>query len=200
MKMLKIGEVVYYTRREPYGYGYQIMSKTPIDEKRNKYDELFLSYDKEKVKEIFDKIEKTKEVPTTFPDTSNEVPPTRVLVHRTKHYTYHYNVSTKEMLIKTFRHILNEEKDYYYKPDEPKNDTGITCVEDLEKIPFDEMREQTAEKWEKYEKQLKSYKNEFFDWNILQEVINGKGNLRDVRDTMDVYEEGKWEIEDLIEV
>lgn len=205
MKYLKIGETEYYTRSEPNGYGYQIMGKTSIlvvsvllqDETRKKFDVLFASFDKEKVNNVFTKMEETGEVPNTFPDTSNEVPPIKILVHRSKHFTSHYNVSTKEMLMKTMRHILTGEKDYYYKPDEPKNDSGVTSSEDLELIPFEVMRKEATVKWLNYEKELKEHKIRMIDWNNLQDVINGKGNPMEA---MGEYENDNWDIEDLIEI
>jgi hypothetical protein len=121
----------------------------------------------------------------------------KILVHRTKHFTAHYNVSTKEMLHKTIRHILNEEKDYYYKPEKPENNTGINCVEDLEKIPFEELRNETAEKWKNYEEQMKRYDYAMHDWNNLQEVLKGKG---DPIDAMREYESDCWDIEELQEI
>ena len=121
----------------------------------------------------------------------------KILVHRTKHFTAHYNVSTKEMLTKTIRHILNEEKDYYYKPDETENNTGITCGADLEKIPFEDLRNETTEKWEKYERQMKDHKIRMSDWNNLQEVLKGKG---DPMDAMREYESDNWDIEELQEI
>jgi hypothetical protein len=197
MKYLKIGEVEYYTRSEPNGYGYQIMGKTRIDEIRKKFSQLFISYDKNKVKDIFTKMEETGELPNTFPDTSNEVPPIKILVHRSKHFTSHYNASTKEMLTKTIRHILTDEQDYYYKPDEPKNDSGVTCVEDLELIPFEVMRKEATVKWLNYEKELKEHKIRMMDWNNLQEVIKGKGNPMDA---MREYESDNWDVESLITI
>ena len=195
MKKLKIDEVEYYTRTS--NYGYQIMSKILIEDGRNKYTEIFQSFDKEKINNVFTEMEKTMELPISFPDTSKEIPPIKILVHRQKHFTAHYNVSTKEMLIKTFRYILKQEKNYYYKPDEPKNDTGVTCLEDLELIPFEGMRIQTTEKWEKYEKELEKYKSEMSDWNNLQEVLKGKGNPYDA---MLEYEYERWDIEELITI
>jgi hypothetical protein len=162
---------------------------------------LFHTYNRELAREVFSKFE-NDEVVTDFPDTSGEVPPMKLLVYRSKHWTGYYNVPTPEILNKTFRHILKQEWNdclENWKPTNSiKNESGVTSQEEIDSIPIETVREDVQKKWNDYQKKIKENTQEMKDWENLRLVVReDKGNARDA---MDVYEAERWEIEDIQEV
>jgi len=201
MRTTEINGITYISRNQPMGYGYEIISKTPIDEKRIKYDLVFHSYNRDLVKSTMDRFMKG-EVVTDFPDTSDEVPPMKILVYRSKHYTNYYNVPTPESLDKTFRHILKQEWNdclEKWKPiNDINNDSGVTSQEEIDSIPVDDVREDVQRKWDEYQKKIKKNKWEMNDWENLRLVVReDKGSAKNA---MDTHEAGNWEIENLTEI
>lgn len=204
MKTVQISDgVEVYTRNSVQGYGYEIIKKTfveKIDENRtrNNYQQIFHTYKRDLLKSEFEKIEKTKAIPETWPDTSKEVPEMKIFVFRSKHCTYHFDAQTPEKLEKACRKILKEESPYW-PPDAPKNNSGIESAEELDKIGIETLRKEIEEKFNKYQKQLKQYNYNLTDWNNLQLVLEGKGTLRNALDALQYYEADRWDIVDLDE-
>lgn len=201
MRTTEIDGITYISRNKPMGYGYEILSKTPIDENRSKYNLVFHSYNRDLVKSIMDRF-MGGEVVTDFPDTSDEVPPMKLLVYRSKHYTSYYNVPTPESLDKTFRYILKQEWDSClenYKPiNNIENDSGVTSQEEIDSIPVDAVREDIQKKWDNYQRKISQRKKEMEDWENLRLVVReDKGNARNA---MDTHEVGNWDIENLTEI
>ena len=192
-----------YVRQQPYGYGFEVMQKTKLaastqrPEGAIRYTKIFHSYDKQKVLDVFKDIETTKQLPAQLPPTVDESIPARVLVFKGKHDTAYYDVHSLELLEKTCRHILTTEAHYYYKPEQPTNDSGVNSLEDIDKIPFKDLQIATRQKFEAYNEALKAYNIKLEDWDNLQHVIDGKGTLADVIDAMQIYENDNYEIEQL---
>ena len=198
MKSFLIENIEYYTRRNPSGYGYEIISKTPIGDNRYRYSCLFRSMDKELVNSKMDELIKTKQVPE-FPDTSNEVDNGKVLVYRSKHFTHHYSVPSLDIFYKVLRKILKDEYGGYVdnmKPNEPKNETGITCIEDLDKIQIESVREEISQKWDKYQKRMVQYRMSLREYDNLKLVIE-TSEKGDPKSAISEYEGDCWELVDL---
>ncbi|MFV2016637.1 MAG: hypothetical protein ACC656_14500, partial [Candidatus Heimdallarchaeota archaeon] len=140
-----------YSRRNPNGYGYEIIKETEIDKKRTRYhfQRIFHSYNPELINEIITKINSSSKIPETWPDISKEVPPIRILRFESKHYNYHFDVQTPEKFEKAARKIMKEESESYgyYPPDPPQNDSGIQNVEELKKIGIDTLRKEVEQKF-----------------------------------------------------
>jgi len=193
-----------YTRPNLNGYGYEICSRTFIDwkedgNKRHEYKLLFHSFDKNLILSLYEDIKKLKSVPETWPDTSKEVPPMRIFRFESKHYTYHFDAQTPEKLEAAARKVLNDESPYW-APDVPKNDSGIESIEELDLVGIDPWKTAVEEKFNRYQKEFKQYKIDRKNWEDLQLVIKGGGNLRDVLNVLREYESGRYEILDLDEV
>lgn len=205
MKRVKISDTVEVFNTNGYqGYGYQILKRSEVErisenKIRYKRELLFHSYNKKVVLELMTQIEETKTIPETWPDTSTEIPQARIFKFDSKHYTYHFDAQTPEKLEKAARRVLKEESPYY-PPDEPKNESGIETIEELEKIGIDSLKKEVEEKFNKYQKQLKNYNYHLSDWNNLCLVLEGKGELNNVLDALDKYEVDRYEIIDLDEV
>ena len=201
MRTIEIGENLYISRNNPDGYGYEIIKKVPIDEKRSKYSLVFHSYNRELVKSIMDRFMEG-EIVSEFPDTSDEVPPMKLLVYRSKHYTSYYNVPTPESLDKTFRYILKQEYKDYLKGMNPnnliENNSGVNSQEEIDSIPIETVRNDVQKKWDSYQKNIKRNEIENKDYENLRLVVDeDKGNSRNA---MDVYESERWDIETISEI
>jgi len=201
MRTITIDGIEYYSRSNPNGYGYEIIKKEPISDKKSKYSLVFQSYNRELVKSIFDRF-MNGEVVSEFPDTSNEVPPMKLLVYRSKHFTSYYNISTPESLDKTFRHILKEEWDSCLENWKPtnniENESGVTSQEEIDSIPIETVRENVQNKWDTYQRKLKEKTRETEDYENLRLVVReNKGNARNA---MDIYEAENWDIENIQEI
>lgn len=196
MRKIKIDGIEYYSRSAPSGYGFEIMKI--VDKK---YYLVFRSIDKGLVSSYMDRFMEG-EVVTEFPDTSYEKSPNKILVYRSKHFTYYYSVPTLESLDKTMRHILKEKYGPYIenmKPsDNVENESGVTSDEEVESIPIEAVREEVRKKWNKYKRREQENKELIRDYNNLKAIVTDKGG--NARNAMDTYECERWELETLMVV
>ena len=205
MKEVTIDGIEYYTRNAPCGYGYEIIKEEKIDEKKKKRRVYFRTYKIELLKSIFDKMKDTGKLPNVFPNTSSEIPPPKVLVHDTKHFRYHYFVDTPEKLKKTCIKILKErvDEDYYYKPEEPTNDSGIDSLDELDTIPekFAGMKSSFEMKFKVYQRAVIEYKSFMTDWGNLQRILDNEDlEIRFVWNVINEFEPENLRLEDMIVV
>lgn len=193
MRKIEINGVIYYSRRSPSGYGFEIMKI--VDKK---YRLVFRSIDKDLVSSFMDRF-MNGEVVTEFPDTSNETIPTKIVVYRSKHFTGHYSVPTLKTLDKTLRYILKQEYGSYIKGMNPnnviKNKSGVNSQEEINSIPIKAVKEEVQKKWDSYQKRIQENNQLNKDYENLRLVVEeDKG---DARLAMDTYEYNNWELEDL---
>jgi len=197
MQRITIDGIEFYTRSNPNGYGYEIVSKMPLDENHSRYTVEFHSYYRDLVKVLFDRIKEKGEL-INFPDTSSEIPPSKILVHHSKHFTGYYQANTLKELDKVFRYILiTEYKDYIHMMELKtiKNESGVTSEEEIRSISIDAVRERIKMEWDEYQSNLKKYQKELKDWENLKDVVLGKGG--DANLAMETYESDRWEIEEI---
>lgn len=172
----------YFIRNNRYGYGSEII-QTP--EGKYKYVYMFNSLDKEQVIYQFSCMENASHPEDfKFPVVSDEKDMKKVLKIKAKHYIYHYSVPTLELFHKAIKQFLTSECGNYidsYKPQKPENNTGIGKREDSDLIPFKELRIDVEDKWEAYEKELRSYENDLGEWQNIKTVITTEtdGNVVD---------------------
>lgn len=186
----------YFLTRSMLSYGYDIRVKEANNPKANSV-RLFHTYNKELADEIMDRFMEG-EIVISFPDTSKEVPPARILVHNTKHSDDYYMVPTLKSLKLVCTYIIKNRyvnEDYYWPPEKPKNESGITCAEDLETITFEKIKEEVTLKWNAYQTYLRNYKADLRSWTELLKVVNGDPHA-DPINVMREFESGSWEIED----
>jgi hypothetical protein len=197
MKLIKLKdktELLFRTGLQ--GIGFEVIHRVEKEDKIER-NQIFFTYDKEKWKALAEEVEKTKEIPE-WPSTKNEIPDTKILVLRSKHYIGYYDASTHQKLENAIRFILKNEKDYYYSPGTPP-ENDIKNVEEIEQIPerFPNLRKEAKESFEKYQKRLKEFEAATKNWNKLHEIIDGKGTLVEAIRVLEHYESGHYEIEDL---
>ena len=201
MREVTIDNIKYYTRNAPCGYGYEIIKEEKIDEKK-KRSLYFRTYDIKLLKSIFSKMEETQKLPDALPNTSSEIPPPRVLVHNTKHFRYHYFVDTPERLKNACIKILKErvEEKYYYKPNEPTNDSGIDSLDELDDIPekFAGMRTEFERKFKDYQREVTYYKSAMVDWKDLQRILDNEDlEVRFVWNVITEFEQDSLTLENM---
>jgi hypothetical protein len=202
MREVTIDNVLYYTRSAPCGYGYEIIKEEKIGEKKKKRSLYFTTYDNELFRSIFYKMKDTQKLPDALPNTSSEIPPPKVLVHDTKHYRYHYFVDTPEKLKKACIKTLKERVDenYYYKANEPTNDSGIDSLDELDDIPkkFAGMRTTFERKFKDYQREVIEYKSSMVDWSDLQRILDDEDlTVRFIWNVINKFEGDSLSLEDM---
>lgn len=195
-KKITIEHREYFLTKSMLSYGYDIRCKEANNPKANSV-QLFHTYKQELAEEIMNRFMEG-EIVISFPDTSKEIPPVRMLVHNTKHSDDYYMVPTLKALKQTCTYIIKKRyvyEDYYWPPEKPENKTGITCAEDLETITFDEIKKEVTAKWNAYQTYLYNYKIELNNWNALLKVVNGDAHA-DPINVMREFEGDRWELLD----
>ena len=200
VKKVTIDGKEYYMRRNPRGYGWDIMERTPVSDERATYRCLFNSLNDALVQRYFDQFE-SGNIVTNFPDTSHETYPEKILIHRTKHFTAHYSVPTLEILEKTYRYVLTQEYSdsiQHMKPENMiHNDSGVTSPEEIESIPVEKVREEVRLKWNKYMKEIKENAKYTKEWMNLKMVVEGGGHAFSA---MEAFEYDNYELENIITI
>ena len=201
MRITKIDGIEYISRINPNGYGFEIIKRESLKGGKIRRSLVFQSYNSDLVKSIMDRF-MDGEIVSDFPNTSDEVPPMKLLVYRSKHFIGYYNVPTLESLDKTLRYILKQEYKDYIKGMNPnnnvKNDSGVSSQEEIDSIPIETVRNSVQEKWDLYQKDIKENTLLKRDYENLRLVVEeDKGNSLIA---MDVYERENYEIEDIIEI
>lgn len=175
----------FYIRRNPKGYGYEIMK---IEDR--KYTCVYRISDKNDAIYQFETLKNYEGNSEDFKFPESKVEPNylKALKIESKHYTHYISVPTLEIYYKALREYIIDEYGRYidnYKPQhEPENKTGITCKEDINKIPFDDVRIEISAKWDNYQKELKDFKHQMMNWQNVKDVINGGGYVEEAMEYM----------------
>jgi len=199
----------YYTRGNPNGYGYEIMKKERIGE--GEYDFKYTCYfrhnNRDVVKDLFDWIIEKERLPINGEITKwSEVPETpilKIVIHETKHHTYHYRAESEEELEKVLRIILKErhEEGWYYNPLEDKdavNKSGFETKEQIEALPDGKVKEFALKEWNNYEKFSETYATDIRRWVELEKIVKeGWGKLGNVERVIFHFEGDRLRIEDV---
>lgn len=182
-----------HLRPHPYGFGYRIVKVEVIDEKRYR-TYLFYTHNYELAKQVFQEIDKTKEIPETFPNTSNETGTPQILKIEQKHITNYHIVNTYQDVLDILKYHVNLQKDYIPKIEKIENiDERIgeykDTIEKVKELKLDKYAEQEAiRSLENQIKNLKESKYDYSDYLEIQKLLDGKYvDLREINDFICKY-------------
>lgn len=184
----------YFTRKNPNGYGYEVLERT--SKKSPMFNLLFHSYDIDKTKTVYNILK--DETFEDFPDTSDEIPPVKILLIGGKHGNLFFRVDTPEKFKEKVLEILTVGIEHYYsKPSDYNWQNTLGMNEDtIMKLPDGTIKD-FAIKEIKYHKDLIDGQNEHNkNWKILDKIIkDGVETPIQTMNRMLIYFEGFENVE-----
>lgn len=173
----------YFMRGNRDGYGFEVIER--VDKK---YVLKFQSYKKNKCEKALLKLREDENA--KLPDTSKEVPPTRILVIEDRDGRFYYEANTFEQFKKkAVDHIIACAKNnYYYKPEtdyfDIKKRLGLS-LEDINKLPDGEIKVHALKEVEMLKEHVERCKEHESAWECLKLVKKHKtktpiGKIREV--------------------
>lgn len=198
-RYIEFEDHTYYALQKTYDNYWAVIKK----DKENNIKMLFYNYDKNVVKKFLDDLIENEALPNIPSDVCIDKLEQRVLVYKSKHYTYYYKANTGEELKKVCIKILSEEFNSYYKPLEPINDSGINSLEELETLDkFKNLPESVLNtikyNFKSYIHKYREYKQDINSFNDLKLAIEGKLNTDQTYNILQEFESDRIELETLI--
>jgi hypothetical protein len=189
----------FFHRTGQEDYGYEVLERN-----NGKFKLKLHTYDKEKAKAYWEALRLDEFA--VAPDTSDEVPPSRILMIDDHYGTMYYQADTQEQFKeKAVEFIMHKVNDLTYcKPEEHtiKSKLGMT-EEEVEAMP-EGMAKRAVEKELKWVKDFVEGNYEHLDaWDSLEKIkgIGVNVSVRDIAKVLNFYQgdryEGKWNIIDL---
>lgn len=179
----------FFKRKAAYGYGFKVYERT--FKAKPTVILHYTSYDEEKTKLVLNNLREG--IDDEFPNTDGEIPPSKILKIKEKHFTQHYEIHTPEMFReKMVSHLkLNSENNQYYEPsDDTITDKLGMDASKVASLPPGSIKDFAVKELSRYNEEVKyneKYKNY---WNHLKVIIkdDSKYSLHSIYEVLEFLE------------
>jgi len=181
------------------GYGYEV-----VERDNGSFRLKLRTYDKEVAKAYWEALRLDPDA--VAPDTSKEVPPSKMLVIHDHHGTLYFKADTPEMLIeKSVEFIMAQANAlHYYKPEKKSIESVLGMTEEkVNAMPDGTGKEVVQQELKRLKEREEQNSNHITAWNALCQIKkSGKNSkFRDIAEVLNFYHgdrwEGKWSIVEL---
>ena len=155
------------------------------------------TYDKEKANAYWEALR--LDADAVAPDTSEEIPPAKILVIKDHYGTMYYKADTPEMLVEKALEFISHQD--YYKPEGHTIEGRLGMTEEaVEKMPEGYAKKAVQKELERLKERDEHNKEHISAWNALQEIKKSGTNskFRDIATVLNFYQgdrhEGWWGI------
>lgn len=176
------------------GYGFEVLERD-----NGKIRLKLRTYDKEKANAYLKTLRLNPEA--TAPDTSEEIPPAKVLVINDHNGALYFKADTPEMLIKKSVEFIISQASSYYEPKEKNIEEMLGMTEyEVNAMPSGLAKEAVKDKLKQCKERKKHNSEHIEAWNSLQQIkkLGNNSKFIDIAKVLNFYQgyrnEGKWNI------
>lgn len=185
----------FYKRFHPNGYGFEV-----FDRNGGKPKLMLHTYDGKKAEDYLEALKADENA--IAPDTSEEIPPRRILVIKERHGDWYFSADTpKEYKSKAVSFIMSKYDDlssYQPRSTDIKEVLGLT-KEEINALPEGEIKKRALEQFTQFQDEIKEIKRHIYAFDSLNAIKENGENckLSDIAEVFNFWYEHSWVIEDL---